>query len=210
MELKPTDWAEIISAIGTMIAAIVAVVAAFQSYRSAKQNNETNEQIIRPRVAVYVESTGASKNLIDIVVLNEGGGLARDICFSIKGEDLELNHQSEGVDKLSKLRVIKYGITMLPSKSKRRYFILSAIGCYEKLLKNKTEVSVEYTDITGKKKYSDSFLLDFASLSDSSWTTDKDKALGVIYHELPKISKSLNYIKDIKETAKKLDSRRGL
>lgn len=195
MELKSTDWAEIISAIGTMIAAIVAVIAAFQSYRSAKQNNETNKQMIRPRLAVYVESTEAAKSFIDIVVLNEGGGLARDICFSIKGEDLELNCQSEGIDKLSKLRVIKHGITMLPSKNKRRYFILSAVGCYEKLLKNKTEVGVYYTDITGKKKYSDSFLLDFASLSDSSWTTDKDEAFKVISNELPKISKGLNSIK---------------
>lgn len=207
MEIKPTDWAEIISAIGTMIAAIVAVIAAFQSYRSAEQNNETNEQMIRPRVAVYVESTEASKNLIDIVVLNEGGGLARNICFSIKGEDLELNCQSEGIDKLSKLRVIKHGIAMLPSKGKRRYFIVSAIGCYEKLLKNKTEIEVNYTDVTGKKKYSDSFLLDFASLSDSGWTTDKDKALKVISNELPKISKSLN---SIKETTEKFSSERQL
>ena len=197
MELKPTDWAEIISAIGTMIAAIVAVIAAFQSYRSAKQNNDTNEQMIRPRLAVYVESTEVVKSFIDIVVLNEGGGLARDICFSIKGEDLELNCQSEGIDKLSKLRVIKHGITMLPSKNKRIYFILSAVGCYKKLLKNKTEVGVHYTDITGKKKYSDSFLLDFASLSDSSWTTDKDEAFKVISNELPKISKGLNFIKII-------------
>ena len=197
MELKPTDWAEIISAIGTMIAAIVAVIAAFQSYRSAKQNNDTNEQMIRPRLAVYVESTEVVKSFIDIVVLNEGGGLAQDICFSIKGEDLELNCQSEGIDKLSKLRVIKHGITMLPSKNKRRYFILSAVGCYKKLLKNKTEVGVHYTDITGKKKYSDSFLLDFASLSDSSWTTDKDEAFKVISNELPKISKGLNSIKII-------------
>lgn len=179
-----------------MIAAIVAVIAAFQSYRSAKQNNETNEQMIRPRLAVYVESTEAAKNFIDIVVLNEGGGLARDICFSIKGEDLELNCQSEGIDNLSKLRVIKHGINMLPSKNKRRYFILSAVGCYEKLLKNKTEIEVHYTDITGKKKYSDSFLLDFASLSDSSWTTDKDRAFKVISNELPKISKSLNSTKN--------------
>ena len=197
MELKPTDWAEIISAIGTMIAAIVAVIAAFQSYRSAKQNNDTNEQMIRPRLAVYVESTEVVKSFIDIVVLNEGGGLALDIWFSIKGEDLELNYQSEGIDKLSKLRVIKHGITMLPSKNKRRYFILSAVGCYKKLLKNKTEVGVHYTDITGKKKYSDSFLLDFASLSDSSWTTDKDEAFKVISNELPKISKGLNFIKII-------------
>lgn len=180
-----------------MIAAIVAVIAAFQSYRSAKQNNDTNEQMIRPRLAVYVESTEVVKSFIDIVVLNEGGGLARDICFSIKGEDLELNCQSEGIDKLSKLRVIKHGITMLPSKNKRRYFILSAVGCYKKLLKNKMEVGVHYTDITGKKKYSDSFLLDFASLSDSSWTTDKDEAFKVISNELPKISKGLNFIKII-------------
>ena len=153
--------------------------------------------MIRPRLAVYVESTEVVKSFIDIVVLNEGGGLARDICFSIKGEDLELNCQSEGIDKLSKLRVIKHGITMLPSKNKRRYFILSAVGCYKKLLKNKTEVGVHYTDITGKKKYSDSFLLDFASLSDSSWTTDKDEAFKVISNELPKISKGLNFIKII-------------
>ena len=85
---------------------------------------------------------------------------------------------------------------MLPSKGKRRYFIVSAIGCYEKLLKNKTEIEVNYTDITGKKKYSDSFLLDFASLSDSSWTTDKDRAFKVISNELPNISKSLNSIKN--------------
>lgn len=105
-----------------MIAAIVAVIAAFQSYRSAKQNNDTNEQMIRPRLAVYVESTEVVKSFIDIVVLNEGGGLARDICFSIKGD---------------------------------------------------------------------------ASLSDSSWTTDKDEAFKVISNELPKISKGLNFIKII-------------
>ena len=197
--LTLVDWAQVVSALGAMIAAIVAVIASFQSYESAKQNNETNEQMIRPRIAVYVESTKVAEKLIDLVVLNEGGGLARDICFSIKGEDLELNNQSEGIDKLSKLRVIKHGITMLPSKNSRRYFILSADSCYEKLLKNKTEVGVRYTDITGKKKYNDSFLLDFVSLSDSSWTTDKDKALKVISNELPEISKSLNSIKQTVE-----------
>ncbi len=197
--LTLVDWAQIVSALGTMIAAIAAVIASFQSYESAKQNNETNEQMIRPRIAVYVESTKAAKNLIDLVVLNEGGGLARDIHFSIKGEDLELNCQSKDIDKLSKLRAIKHGITMLPSKNKRRYFILSAVGCYEKLLESKTEILVKYTDITGKRKYSDSFLLDFASLSDSGWTADKDRAFKVISNEMPKISKSLNSIKQTVE-----------
>ena len=41
-QISPTDWAQIISAVGAMTAAIVAVIAAIQSYGSAKQNNETN------------------------------------------------------------------------------------------------------------------------------------------------------------------------
>ena len=209
MELKPTDWAEIISAIGTMIAAIVAVIAAFQSYRSAKQNNETNEQMIRPRVVVYLDSAKAGINFIDMIILNEGGGLARNIKFSIEGEDMELEYQQKDVKKLSDLVVIKNGMSILPSRERRKYFLLSIKGndCYKALLKRRTELNVSYTDITGKKKYSDSFLLDFANLPYSDWTTSKDEAFKVISKELPIISKSLN---SIKETTEKFSSERQL
>ncbi len=209
MELKPTDWAEIISAIGTMIAAIVAVIAAFQSYRSAEQNNETNEQMIRPRVVVYLDSAKAGVNFIDMIILNEGGGLARNIKFSIEGEDMELEYQQKDVKKLSDLVVIKNGMSILPSRERRKYFLLSIKGndCYKALLKRRTELNVSYTDITGKKKYSDSFLLDFANLPYSDWTTSKDEAFKVISEELPTISKSLN---SIKETTEKFSSERQL
>ena len=209
MELKPTDWAEIISAIGTMIAAIVAVIAAFQSYRSAEQNNETNEQIIRPRVVVYLDSAKAGVNFIDMIILNEGGGLARNIKFSIEGEDMELEYQQKDVKKLSDLVVIKNGMSILPSRERRKYFLLSIKGNdrYKALLKRRTELNVSYTDITGKKKYSDSFLLDFANLPYSDWTTSKDEAFKVISEELPIISKSLN---SIKETTEKFSSERQL
>ncbi len=209
MELKPTDWAEIISAIGTMIAAIVAVIAAFQSYRSAERNNETNEQMIRPRVVVYLDSAKAGVNFIDMIILNEGGGLARNIKFSIEGEDMELEYQQKDVKKLSDLVVIKNGMSILPSRERRKYFLLSIKGNdrYKALLKRRTELNVSYTDITGKKKYSGSFLLDFANLPYSDWTTSKDEAFKVISEELPTISKSLN---SIKETTEKFSSERQL
>jgi hypothetical protein len=192
-----------------MIAAIVAVIAAFQSYRSAEQNNETNEQMIRPRVVVYLDSAKAGVNFIDMIILNEGGGLARNIKFSIEGEDMELEYQQKDVKKLSDLVVIKNGMSILPSRERRKYFLLSIKGndCYKALLKRRTELNVSYTDITGKKKYSDSFLLDFANLPYSDCTTSKDEAFKVISKELPIISKSLN---SIKETTEKFSSERQL
>ena len=83
-----TDWAQIISAVGTMMAAIVAVVAAIQSYRSARQSNETNEQMIRPRVIVYVENSKQDISFIDLIICNEGGGFARDITFNTTGDPI--------------------------------------------------------------------------------------------------------------------------
>lgn len=185
--LSPTDITQITSAIGTMIAAIVAVVAAVQSYRSAKQNNETNEQMIRPRVVVTVRSTKAAKNFIELVVLNDGGGLARDIKLRVLKDDLELMHQKPDVTAMSDLRVFKRGIAILPSGGEREYFILSVAGIYEEILKKQSTVAVQYKDATGKKHYNDEFVLDFASLSESHWTTEEMKAPKTIADELKKM-----------------------
>ena len=162
--LSSTDFAQIFSAIGTMIAAIVAVIAAAHSYRSARENNETNEQMIRPRVVVYVDNSNYEIAFMDLVVLNEGGGLARDIQFTISGDDLPVSF-SDGSDKnLSDFEVIKKGIKVLPAKSSRSYFVLSTIGQIDKILALDSYVTIRYSDSSGTKKYEDKFSLDFASL----------------------------------------------
>jgi hypothetical protein len=55
------DWAQVVGAAGTMITAIVAVIAARQAFSSAKENRETNEQMTRPQVVVYVQSEAGPK-----------------------------------------------------------------------------------------------------------------------------------------------------
>ena len=125
-QISPTDWAQIISAVGAMTAAIVAVIAAIQSYRSAKQYNDTNEHMIRPRVVVYVENSLHNIAYLDLVILNEGGGLARDINLVVSGDEPSLRF-SDNTDKpLSSLDAIKHGITVLPARSSRSYFMMSS------------------------------------------------------------------------------------
>ena len=184
------NWAQIVGALGTLLAALVAVFAARLSYRSAMENHETNEQMIRPRVAVSIKPTKASKNLIDLVVSNHGNGIARDISLSLSGDDFMLDHYGKDRPVLSTLRVFSTGIKLLTPHEERQYYIVSLMGRYEDLLAVTTSVNINYTGDTGKR-YSDTFLLDFSSFSDSGWTDKNAEAGKNIAKELEQIRRLL-------------------
>jgi hypothetical protein len=184
------NWAQIVSAIGTLIAAIVAVIAARQSYKSSQENSKTHEQMIRPRVAISIQSTKANKNFIDVVISNHGSTIARNIKFKIEGDDLELDYQQEGHEILSKLQVFQKGIKLLAPGEERRYYILSLVGRYENLMTKETSIAASYVADEGRV-YDDSFALDFSSFSDSSWTDENMKAPKNIADELKAIRKIL-------------------
>ena len=184
-----TDWAQIISAVGTMMAAIVAVIAAIQSYRSARQNNETNEQMIRPRVIVYVENSKQDISFIDLVICNEGGGFARDITFNTTGDPIPMEYSNGTKKTLGEFDVIKKGIRMLPAKSSRRYFILSMVGQVDEMLSKNTFVKVSYKNSAGDKSYTDQFLLDFVSLPRMQFTDRNESARKKLANETEQIRK---------------------
>lgn len=190
-QITPADWAQIVAAIGTMIAAIVAVVAAFQSYRSSKQNNDTNEQMIRPRIVVYVDNSQANISFVDLVVYNEGGGLARDIKFKIKGDDPPVSFSNGKNSCLSDFEVIKDGIKVLPTKSSRRYFVLSTVGQIDEILALKCRIEVSYANSSHDKIYKDSFELDFISLPKMKFANKELSNQKKIVSEIEKIRKAL-------------------
>lgn len=192
-QINPTDWAQIISAVGTMIAAVVAVIAAIHSFRSAKQNNETNEQLIRPRVVVYVDNSHHNIAYLDLIILNEGGGLARDIKLAVSGDEPSLRF-SDNTDKpLSSLDAIEHGITVMPARSSRSYFMMSidTKDDTKKILDLKTDISINYTDSTGKKKYQDAFRLDFKSLPKMRLVEKAESDRKKIITEMKNITKVL-------------------
>lgn len=189
--LSTSEWTQIVSAIGTMIAAIVAVIAAIASYRSAKQNNETNEQMVRPRVVVYIESDISSIQIINLIVRNDGGGLARNINLDLDGDDIAVEKWVSKNELLSGHVIFKSGIEVLPSHSENKYSLLSLIGQYDQLLSKHSLIKIEYTDSTSKKSYSESYSLDFASLPNGKWSNADTKAPAAIANELKNIRRIL-------------------
>lgn len=189
--ITTSDWAQILSATGTLIAAIVAVVAALQSYRSAKQSNETNEQLTRPRVVVYADNSKYEISYIDLVIFNEGGGLARNIEFTVSGDDPPVSF-SDGKNKhLSDLDVITKGIKVLPAKSSRSYFVLSTLGQVEEIMALNSHIGITYTNSSGTKKYNDTFSLDFTSLPKMRFTEKEVSQQKKLTQEVEKIRRVL-------------------
>lgn len=190
--LSAADWAQIIAAIGTVVAAAMAVYAAVQSRRSSRENRILNDSMTRPRISIFVQSTAAAKNFIDLIVSNDGHGLARNISFKVEGDDLDLDHQLPHLNKLSQLRVIQQGIKTLSPGDRRNYYILSVIGKYEEIMEKQTTIHVEYEGDSKREPYKDSFVLDFSSLSESGWRSEDERALANITNELKKIAKGIN------------------
>lgn len=190
-DLSTTEWAQIVSALGTMIAAIVAVIAAIVSYRSAKQNNETNEQMVRPRVMAYIESDVTSVQIINLIIRNDGGGLARNVELGLGGDDIQVENWVSKNELLSGHVLFHSGIEVLPSHSERKYSILSLVGQYEQLLTKQFTIKLKYVDSTKRKKYTESYRLDFASLPSGKWSNADTKAPATIATEIQKIRKIL-------------------
>jgi len=191
LEAGVSDWAQVIAAIGTMAAATVAVVAAVQSYRSAKQNNETNEQMVRPRVVVYVDNSEQDISFVDLVILNEGGGLARDIRFTVSGDDPPMSFSDGSAKQLSDFDVISKGIKVLPAKASRSYFMLSTIGQVDEILALQSSLAVTYANSNGTKQYEDVFDLDFNSLPKMRFTKEETSNQKKLVGEVKKIRKVL-------------------
>lgn len=181
--MTPIDWL-------TLALVLITAYYAYQTRKSTIIMERANESSLRPIINIFIQSTEASKNIIELIVKNEGNRSARNISFTLASEDLELNQQQPQYDKLSKLRFMKSGISLLGPHSQREYALLSVAGIYEEVCKKQIVICIDYKSDSGKL-YSDSFALDFASLSESRWANDAMKSHETITKELPKIRTAL-------------------
>ncbi|MDR0591582.1 MAG: hypothetical protein LBG75_03475 [Candidatus Nomurabacteria bacterium] len=199
-DVTAIDLATVISAVATAVAAVMAVIAAIQSHKAAKESRETNEQLIRPHISVYIQqSQTAPMSFVDIVVKNDGGGVARSIKFDVLDDGLELTFQYNGKTKISDLNFIRDGIELLSQGEKRTYLLMQISNSehYNELFKKNVVINVSYTNGRGKKQYHDSFRLDFNSLPEIELADENTKAPKNIVKELKNINKHFDHMQRV-------------
>jgi hypothetical protein len=173
-----------------LTAALVLITAyyALQTRKTVKAMEEANELQNRPVICISIWDRKESISFLDFVVTNSGKGLARNISFSVVGENILLKEIGGKKEKLSDFRVIKNGIKNIAPGETRRYWFMSVIGRIDEIQKADVKVKVTYYGIDGKHKYDDIFDLDFLSLPEYQLGDDP---LYKMSSELEKIRREL-------------------
>ncbi len=152
-----------VQSIATVVLVAVTAYYAKQTQRTASTMEESEESQTRPQIAIFLSQKDENLSLIDLVIANYGNGLARNIKFSIIGKNFVLDLAREQ-KTIKSFRVLKNGIKTLGPGQEYRAWLMSVIGRVDELQSSRTNVRVKYENADGKRKYSDSYRLDFNSL----------------------------------------------
>ena len=172
--MTPTEWL-------TLALVLITAYYAWQTRKTVKTMNDTNEANNRPVVSVALTNDSPQGiTVINLDILNSGNGLARNIKFTVEGDELKLTETTDKERSLSDVSLLKNGTKALAPRESRRTWLLSSIDRTEELLSKDITVIVKYEKSDYSKKYSDRFSLDFHSLNrmqaghDSLHSIDKE------------------------------------
>lgn len=150
---------------GLSTGALVLITAyyAWQTKQTVDLMRKSEKERLRPRIVVFLEQREEWLNLVDLVIANQGQGLAKEIIFELRG-DIKLISDNK---KLSQLMIIKNGIKDFPSQKILKLPLVSLVGRLDELENKNLKIFVNYKDEGKIKNYSDTFALDFKSLIES-------------------------------------------
>lgn len=179
-----------VQGISTIILIIITFFYALQTKRTVDLMQKTEKERNRPRMAVYLDQRESRIGLVDIIVANLGQGQARDIDFHLSG-DLDLIQKDH---KLSQLMIIQNGIKDFVPGRVLRITTISLIGKLEQYQNEILKITVSYSDLSGRERYEDEYILDFNAL---------------IEHELgkPPIYKIAENIEKVAKSLAKIEQR---
>ncbi|AGS40139.1 hypothetical protein CYCME_1824 [Cycloclasticus zancles 78-ME] len=148
-----------VSALATVCIAILTIFLAKETWALRQVQLSQIEQIrkdsIKPNVDIYLKSSHAGFNFMDVYIINNGFGVAQNIKFNFANK----NSQAEDVfqelnKKYEKLSMLANGISSLGAGDKRSSFIFSFIELHasfgDRALEYQSEVDIRYQDNEGK------------------------------------------------------------
>ncbi|NYZ22754.1 hypothetical protein [Azospirillum oleiclasticum] len=120
-----------VSAVATLAIAILTFVLAKETWSlrivQMKQVEEIRKEAIRPGVDIYLLSSPAAINFMNVHVENNGKGVARNISFKFmpEGKNEFTEYERLVIDNLLKLNMLSNGISSLGSGKQRTSFAFS-------------------------------------------------------------------------------------
>jgi hypothetical protein len=154
-DTNPTTTTDVLQTVFIGLQFLVLIAAAVFGRRQLNEAKELREAQTRPFVVIDLGSS--AHTLFDLVVKNIGTTLARDVRFAfsppIKSTDDDLDP--------NKIKMFREGISTLAPGKEIRTLFEKGPDRHASELPDTYEVTVSYTDQTGKRKYEEKIDLDF-------------------------------------------------
>lgn len=145
-DYSPDAW----SAIAAAATLVVAVVAAGFAWRQVREAQKTREEQAQPFVVVDLDRTEASRIHMDLVIVNTGTTLAKDVRVAfdppLRSTLTERNQQYD----LADAAIISHGIPTMPPGREFRMLFESMPGLFESDLPRTYGAVVSFRDSRGR------------------------------------------------------------
>lgn len=162
---------------------LVLIAAAFFGRRQLNEAKELREAQTRPFVVIDLGSSAHS--LFDLVVKNIGPTLAREVRFEF---DPPIRSTDDDLDP-NKIKMFREGISTLAPGKEIRTLFEKGPDRHESDLPDTYEVTVSYTDQSGKRSYEEKVDLDFGLYWDRLTVSRRD--VHDLYKQLETIAKEI-------------------
>lgn len=178
-----TTTTEVLQTVFIGIQLLVLTAAALFGRRQLNEAKELREAQTRPFVIIDLGSS--AQTLFDLVVKNIGSTLARDVRFEF---DPPIKSTDDDLDP-NKIKMFREGIsTLAPGKEIRTLFDQGPTR-HKSDLPDIYEVTVTYTDQTGKRNYQEMIDLDFGLYWDRRTVNRRD--VHDVHKQLETIAKEM-------------------
>lgn len=141
------DNAGAITALFTIVVALSTVIYAYLTHVLVKENRLLRKHQTQPALALYVTPTERWINVLELVIVNNGGGVAHNIHWDIKPQRSELKKYGFAINSLA----LFDGLTHLAPGQELRTYLGTAIDLLNEPILNELIISATYQDALEQK-----------------------------------------------------------
>lgn len=158
------DLGEVLTIIFTGVVAVSTVIYALLTWRLVSETRRMREVQTEPRVSIRVEADHAGHHGYELVIQNNGQGVAKNVRFEFEGDPTYFRNSwvDRSPPEINELSVIRDGLDFLEPGQVYR-FPLGTVSPkeYERAVEAPWTFRTQYESLYGKPK-TDTYIVDFS------------------------------------------------
>ncbi len=208
------DLGQILMVVFTGVVALSTVVYAVLTWRLVTETRGMREFQTEPRVSIRVEANHTGLIGYELVIQNEGQGVAKNVRFGFEGDPSYfrsswVNRRPPAIDELP---IIKSGLDYLESNQSYR-FSLGAVSEkeFERAIGAPWIFRTQYESLYGKRK-SDTYVVDFSQFSgiffESNHLKEIAEHMKIVREALHRLTEGHARVQIVTQTREEFEQRR--